>query len=45
MSKIGELKDFQINVKIKLSALWVSLMFCYVYGDYFQLKKFTQPYV
>jgi Family of unknown function (DUF6326) len=36
MSKTGELKDFQINVKIKLSALWVSLMFCYVYGDYFQ---------
>ena len=26
-----------INIKIKLSALWTSLMFCYVYGDYFQL--------
>lgn len=36
MSNIGELEDFRINVKIKLSALWVSLMFCYVYGDYFQ---------
>ncbi|MEQ9376073.1 MAG: DUF6326 family protein [Imperialibacter sp.] len=26
-----------INVKQKLSALWTSVMFCYVYGDYFEL--------
>jgi hypothetical protein len=26
-----------INVKHKLSALWTSVMFCYVYGDYFEL--------
>ncbi len=26
-----------INVKQKLSALWVSVMFCYIYGDYFEL--------
>ncbi len=28
-------EDFKINVKIKISALWISLMFCYVYGDIF----------
>lgn len=33
----GKLADFEINVKIKLSALWASVMFCYVYGDYFSL--------
>ncbi|MEP6901821.1 MAG: DUF6326 family protein [Actinomycetota bacterium] len=32
----GVLEDFKVNVKIKLSALWVSVMFCYVYGDYFE---------
>jgi hypothetical protein len=30
-------QDFQINVKLKLSALWASVMFCYIYGDYFAL--------
>ena len=29
--------DFNINIKIKLSVLWASLMFCYIYGDYFLL--------
>ena len=33
--KTIELKDFKVNVKIKLSALWASIMFCYVYGDLF----------
>ena len=27
----------KINIKIKLSALWTSVMFCYIYGDYFEL--------
>lgn len=27
------LEDVQINVKLKLSALWVALMFCYTYAD------------
>lgn len=27
----------KINIKIKLSALWTSLVFCYLYGDYFEL--------
>jgi len=30
-------EDPKINVKIKLSALWATVMFCYVYGDYFGL--------
>ncbi|ATL49659.1 hypothetical protein COR50_22165 [Chitinophaga caeni] len=30
-------KDFQINVKLVLSALWCSVMFLYIYGDYFEL--------
>ena len=33
----GVFQDFQINVKFKISALWVAVMFCYVYGDYIQL--------
>ncbi len=32
-------EDKRINVKFKLSALWVSLMLCYIYGDYFGLYK------
>ncbi len=31
------LEDAKIPVRIKLSALWTSVMFCYVYGDYFDL--------
>lgn len=31
------LEDFKVNVRIKLSALWAGVMFCYIYGDYFQL--------
>nr|WP_295376424.1 DUF6326 family protein [Pseudoxanthomonas sp.] len=31
------LEDAKIPVKIKLAALWTSLMLCYVYGDYFGL--------
>ncbi len=33
------LEDAKIPVKIKLSALWTSLMLCYVYGDYFGLYR------
>ena len=33
------LDDVKIHVKLKLSALWASVMFCYVYGDYFELYK------
>lgn len=31
------LQDFPVNIKFKLSALWASVMFCYIYGDYFSL--------
>ena len=31
------LEDFKIPLKIKLSALWTSVTFCYLYGDYFEL--------
>jgi hypothetical protein len=33
------LEDVKINVKIKLSALWVALMFFYLYNDLFSFFK------
>lgn len=37
MKHAKALEDFKVPVKLKLSALWASLMFCYIYGDYFGL--------
>ena len=34
------LEDVKINVKMKLSALWVTVMFCYLYAD---VKAFYLP--
>ncbi|MEO9872180.1 DUF6326 family protein [Maribacter dokdonensis] len=31
------LENPKLNIKIKLSALWTSVVFCYLYGDYFEL--------
>lgn len=31
------LDDIKVHVKLKVSALWASVMFCYIYGDYFWL--------
>jgi len=31
------LENPKVNIKIKLGALWASALFCYLYGDYFQL--------
>jgi len=31
------LENSKVNIKIKLAALWASALFCYLYGDYFQL--------
>lgn len=31
--------DNKIHVRFKLSALWASLMCCYIYNDYFQLYQ------
>jgi hypothetical protein len=33
------LDDIKVHVKLKISALWASVMFCYVYGDYFLLHQ------
>lgn len=32
-----KLEDVKINVKLKMSALWTSFMFFYIYVDYFHL--------
>jgi hypothetical protein len=29
------LEDIKVHTKIKISALWASVMFCYIYRDYF----------
>jgi len=34
-----ELEDLKVPVKLKLSGLWTSVMFCYIYADYFELFK------
>ena len=34
---MSEFEEFKINVRLTLSALWTSVMFCYIYGDYFEL--------
>lgn len=31
------LEDFKVPVKLKLSAIWASVMFCYIYNDYFSM--------
>jgi hypothetical protein len=31
------LEDVTVSIKVKLAAIWASVMFCYVYGDYFEL--------
>lgn len=31
------MQDIKVHVKLKLSALWAAVMFCYIYGDYFGL--------
>ena len=39
------LLDPPVNIRFKLAGLWTSVMFCYVYGDYFGLYapgKLTQ---
>lgn len=30
-------EDSKINIKLKLAALWTTVMFLYIYGDYFEL--------
>jgi len=33
------LDDVKLHVRTKISALWASVMFCYIYGDYFGLYQ------
>lgn len=33
------LNDIKAHVRFKLCALWCSVMFCYIYGDYFELYQ------
>ncbi len=34
---MSQLSETKIDIKIKLSALWASVMCCYIYCDYFEL--------
>ena len=34
----GILEDVSVNVKLKISALWVASMFLFIYVDYFYLR-------
>ncbi|WP_264524295.1 DUF6326 family protein [Flavobacterium sp. N502536] len=33
----SDLKDFEVNIRIKLAFLWAAVTLCYLYGDYFEL--------
>ena len=37
MKDRSKLADPSVNIKIKLAALWATVMFCYIYADYFAL--------
>ena len=37
MERQTDLQEGKVQVKVKLAALWTAVMFCYVYGDYFEL--------
>lgn len=39
LKRSTELEDVKINVKLKLSALWIAVMFLYAYVDIFSLFK------
>ncbi len=35
--ELAPLQDTKIDIKLQLSALWTSTVFCYLYCDYFEL--------
>lgn len=37
MSTNSAFEDVQVPTRYKLAAMWTSLMFCYIYADYFEL--------
>ena len=39
VTPLRALSDPPLPMRLKLSALWASLTFCYLYGDYFGLYK------
>ena len=39
INKTSELEDVKINVKLKLSALWVAIMLLYIYADILSLFR------
>ena len=34
---MSKLVEIEVNIKVKLSALWASVLSCYIYCDYFDL--------
>ncbi|RZQ51361.1 hypothetical protein C1E23_20050 [Pseudoalteromonas phenolica] len=36
---MSKLSDFEINIKIKLSAIWSAVLSLYIYCDYFELYR------
>jgi hypothetical protein len=42
INKTTENEDVKINVKMKISALWVTLMLLYIYADWFSLFRTGQ---
>jgi hypothetical protein len=37
MSNPNTFSEAPVNIRIKLAGLWTAVMFCYIYGDYFEL--------
>lgn len=37
MTSPATLEDIKVPVRYKLAAIWTSVMFCYIYVDYFEL--------
>ena len=37
MAVAAALEDIRVPTRYKLSAMWASVMFCYIYADYFGL--------
>lgn len=33
----SDFEDFKVSTRVKISALWTAIMFCYIYADYFEL--------
>lgn len=37
MTTLAVLEDVKVPIRYKLSAMWASVTFCYIYTDYFEL--------